>query len=160
MATVPCIRVLQYVRVSFLLGLHALFVLLTLARATGDDAWDWYFAFIPLFVFDALSIVYWIHYLISYIAVKRGSNVRWIGRNSVLPPGGLSFSLRHLMAYGVGIPLKVVAEVLLMLHLQHPENIRVFVPAVLFMLLFLEVGVVAVCTAVAPMVKTFRNTPS
>ena len=156
MSRITCRGVLQYLRATTILGLHALFVFLALARATGDDEWSWYIAFIPLFIFDLLSIGYWVFYLVSYIARKLDSDTLWTERNSVLFPGQ-SLTLLVLVAYGVGIPLKIAAEVLLLLHLQEPDSIRVFVPAILFMLLFLEVGIVAVSEMLSPMLRLVHH---
>ena len=157
MARITCKQVLLYCRVSAIFVLNALFVLLTLVRTTGDESWRWSLVFIPLFIFDALSVVYWVLYLISYIAVKTSEDgvTVWSGTNSVIFPGQ-SFSLLHLLAYGAGIPMKISAEILLVLHLQDPASVRVFVPAILFMLLFLEVGAVAVWETVAPLAKLCR----
>lgn len=161
MAKITCKQVLLYCRVFIIFGLNALFVLLTLARATREDSWSWYLAFIPLFIFDAISVVYWVLYLISYIVVKTSEDgvTVWSGTNSVIFPGQ-SFSLLYLLAYSVGIPIKISGEILLLLHLQEPTSIRVFIPAVLFMLLFLEVGTVAVCEAVTPLVRVWRHSYS
>lgn len=150
---VSCTFVLQYFRVVLILGIHALFVLLTLARANRDDSWNWSFVFIPLFIFDAFSIVYWILYLLSFIVTRRGHEFVWT--KTVFP--GQSLSLLTLIAYGVGIPLKIAAEISLVMHLQEPSGVRVIIPAVFFMLLFLEVGLVSACETAIPIVKTFRN---
>lgn len=147
--------VLQYVRISIILGLHALFVFLALVRATGDGDWGWYIAFIPLFIFDILSVVYWVIYLINYIK-------KWLENwdddeyQSVFFPRQ-SLSLLVLIFYGVGIPLKIAAEILLLLHLREPGTIRVFIPCILFMLLFLEVGSVAVFYTLKPVVRQLRE---
>lgn len=150
---VSCKFVLQYLRVFLIIVLHAIFVLLTLTRVSGDESWNWAFVFIPLFIFDAVSMVYWTLYLMAYIVMRRGDEFIWTKR--VFP--GQSLSLLTLIAYGVGIPLKVVAEILLVLHLQEPSSVRAFIPAIFFTLLFLEAGLVSACEAAIPIVKTFRN---
>lgn len=150
---VSCKFVLQYLRVFLILALHAIFVLLTLTRVSGDESWNWAFVFIPLFIFDVLSVIYWTLYLVSYIITRRDDEFSWTER--VFP--GQSPSLLTLIAYGVGIPLKIVAEILLVLHLQEPSIVRAFIPAIFFTLLFLEAGLVSACEAAIPIVKTFRN---
>lgn len=150
--------VLQYIKVLCILGLHVVFVVLTLVRATSGAQWSWFIPFIPLFVFDVISVVYWIGYLIAYIYNK------WTGLDLDEEDSKLlqffpkqTISLLVLLAYALGIPLKVVAEILLALHLSDPGSIRTFVPALLFMLLFLEIGIVAVIQMLKPIVRLHRD---
>ena len=155
MKRISCRGVLQYIRVSSLLGLHALFAILVLARVTGGRDWGWHLAFIPLFVFDALSICYWVAYLASYI---RKWSESWDDDdfNSVFFPRQTLTPL-VLIFYGVGIPVKIAAEILFVLHLRDPAGIRVFIPSVLLMLLFLEVGCVAMFYALWPIAKLYLH---
>lgn len=89
----------------------------------------------------------------SYVVMRRGDEFLWTKR--VFP--GQSLSLLTLLAYGVGILLKIVGEILLVIHLQEPSSVGAFIPAIFFMLLFLEVGVVSACEAAIPIAKTLMN---
>ena len=155
-----CKSFLLYLRVTVILGLHALFVFLALGRALSDNGGlNWYVVFSPLFLFDLLSVVAWVFYLVSYVAVKRDEDSVLSGRDSVLFPGQ-KFSLLVLVAFGVGIPVKLTAEILLLLRLEAVSSIRVFVPAVLIMVLFLEAGLLAVFQALKPMLSMLGTTSS
>ena len=155
MARVTCRSVFLYLRVSVLLGLHGLFVLLALIRALSPDqdgSPSWYAVFSPLFVFDGIAIVLWVLYLLTYVVVSREEDSVWAGRNSILFPGQ-RVSLRYLLAFALGLPLKIAAEVLLALRLEDDGGFRWYVPAVLLMIIFLETGLVAGYDALAPVLR-------
>ena len=153
MARVTWRGVLLYVRLSLIVGLHGVFVLLALLRAlSGGFSPSWYAVFSPLFLFDALSTVYWFLYLFSYLAVRRDEDSLWSGRNSAIFPGQ-RISLLYLVAFGVGLPLKFAAEVLLALHLEKDVGVAFFVPGILLAVLFLETALVAGYEAVSPMLR-------
>jgi hypothetical protein len=137
--------------VSVLLGLHGVFVVLALIRALSagqDGSVSWYAVFSPLFIFDGIAVVLWVTYLFTYLAVKLNEDSVWADRNSPVFPGQ-QVSLRYLIAFALGLPLKLSVEVLLALHLEGDGGIRVYVPGVLLMVLFLEVALVAGYEALA-----------
>ena len=146
----------MYLRVSAILGLHTIFILLALTRIlspeSGAGGWNWAFVFIPLFIFDALSVILWVIYLVSYIAVKTSYDSSWSSRNSIIFPSQ-KISISHLITFGIGVPLKTTAEILLVLHLQDEPSVSLLPPVVLFVLLFLDVAAVAACEAMSPVVK-------
>ena len=156
MARVTCKGVLLYARLSVFLGLHGVFVVLALLRAlsSGQDASpSWYVVFSPLFIFDGLAVVLWAIYLLAYFAVKRNGDSIWADRNSPVFPGQQA-SLLYLIAFAVGIPLKLAAEILFALYLQDGA-VRVFIPAVLLMVLLLETALVASYEALSPLLGLF-----
>jgi hypothetical protein len=151
MARVTCKGVFLYLRVSVLLGLHGVFVVLALIRALSagqDGSVSWYAVFSPLFIFDGIAVVLWVTYLFTYLAVKLNEDSVWADRNSPVFPGQ-QVSLRYLIAFALGLPLKLSVEVLLALHLEGDGGIRVYVPGVLLMVLFLEMALVAGYEALA-----------
>lgn len=164
MEGLSCKAVLLYVRLAVIFGLHALFVALTLARGLSSDAtdgsWNWYVVFAPLFLFDAISVVYWAIYLVSYIATKLDEDSAWSDRSLTLFPGQ-KLSLVPLLAHAVAFSLKVTAEILVLLRLQDVSNVSVLAPAVLLMVLFAGVGVLSLVRAMTPMLTmwTSRSTP-
>ena len=146
--------VLLYARVSVILSLHGLFVLLVLLRTLSSNekrSPSWYVVFSPLFVFDTLAIIYWCLYLFSYVAVKRDEDSLWSGRNSSIFPGQ-RISLLYLVAFAVGIALKMATEILLSLLLED-RSVRLFVPAIFLGALLLEVTLVAGYEAVLPLLR-------
>ena len=144
----------MYLRASAILGLHALFALLTVSRVLSPEerSWNWALVFTPLFVFDALAVVGWFLYLISYVVTKFSYDSAWSGRKSVLFPAQ-AMSLVYLIAFGIAIPLKTTAEILLVLRLQGVSSVSLVAPAALLILLFLEVACVALLKALSPVLK-------
>ena len=152
-----CKSVLLYVRLAVFLGLHTLFVSLALAQGlSSDGAVSWYVVFSPLFVFDLLSVVYMVFYLASYVTLRRDGDSVWSRRYSTLFPGQ-KFSLVLLLAYAVGILLKVTAEILVLLRLEDVSSVGVIVPAILLMVLFAGVGLLALGQALVPMLNMWTH---
>ena len=128
--------VLQYFRLVWILLLHSLFTALLLVKVLADKDWSWFLVFVPLLVFDALSFVYWVIYLISYVwkRLNEYDDNEW---SSTCFPRQ-SISLIVLLFYALGLPLKTAAEILMCFSLMN--SLPFYVPGVLLCILFLEIG--------------------
>ena len=135
---------LQYFRLSWILGLHGLFVALLLSRVLQGTDWSWFLTFIPLFLFDGLAAVYWVFYLIGYIVRKVNEEEE---EESVCFPKQ-TMSIVVVIFYAGGLPLKVAAEILLCFALS--KAVPYYVPGILFCLLFLGIGVILAFYSLKP----------
>ena len=154
----------MYTRLSLIYGLHTLFGVLLLSKVVAETRWNWFLVFIPLFIFDIISVVYWFIYLITYIWMRVNDELDDdIGNRA---GGGVcimfydedykpicfphqSLSLVVTILYFLGIPTKVAAQILLCLALGN--TVPFYVPGVLFCLLFLGAGIGTFYTSLKPM---------
>lgn len=144
--------VFQYVRLVWIYFLHAAFLSLLLARVLADKDWGWFYVFAPMFVWDCLALIYWVLYLISYVA-KRVNDFddedvddEWI--TFCFPKQ--SISLITLLSYAGCLPLKVAGEILLCLHLSDSDSVPFYIPGIVLCLLFTVVGSVLMFYALKP----------
>ena len=131
--------VLLYVRLSWILATHALFLALLLTRVIRGTDWNWFLVFIPLFLFDGLAVTYYAFYIVSCVLKKleHGYQDEGSGFAAVCFPRQ-NISLPVLLLYGLGLPVKLAGEVSLCFSLQ--SAVPHFVPGILFSVLFLELG--------------------
>lgn len=162
--------ILVYIRLSLIYGLHTLFGTLLLSRVVAETRWNWFLVFIPLFIFDFISVIYWIIYLVTYIWMRVNDELDDdIGNRA---GGGVcimfydedykpicfpqqSMSLLVIILYFLAIPTKVAAQILLCLALGN--TISFYIPGVLFCLLFLGAGIGMLCMSLKPTLRYCRR---
>lgn len=160
----------MYLRLGCIYGLHALFVGLVLGRVLGKTDWNWFLVFVPVFVFDAVTAVYWIIYLVMYIWKRMNDELdEDIGNragggmclklyddsyNPICFPNS-SMALMVIILYLVGGPFKLVIELLLCLSLGNV--IPFYVPAIFLCLFFLWLTGVMLYYSLKPSMKLIRG---
>ena len=125
--------VVVYFRVGMTFALHTLFAVLVLIKVTEKNEWSWAAIFSPVFCFDAVFLVYYLIYLCGYVRDKLYADSR--PSNAPCFPGQRASAL-PLVFYGVGMPLKLATEVVLVLHLLDGFQIPFYVVGILLCLLF------------------------
>ena len=121
---------LAYFRLGWIYVIHVVFSGLLLAKLTDETSWNWFIVFVPVYVFDAVAVVYWITYLLKYAQLKYDDRLDDDGiLNALCFPSynehhtptcfpKQSMSVVVLLMYTAGILLKVASEVLLCLALN------------------------------------------
>lgn len=142
--------VLVYFRVGMTFALHALFSVLVLIKVIQDNSFPWAAIFSPIFCFNVFLLVYYFIYLCGYIRDKVYSSSR--SNNTPCFPGQRA-SILPLILYGLAVPLKLAAEVVLVLHLQEDIQVPFYVVGLLLCLVF---SVVTVGTGIYSLKPTFR----
>ena len=100
-------RVFVYSRVFSFLTAHLVFITFVLARVEGSiPGWSWTVIFSPLLAIDALSVLFYLIYLVGHF---KGHSYCYHGNQSRL------FSV---LVIPLGLLLKVASEILLTLHLD------------------------------------------
>ena len=147
-----CLRILfAYGRLGVIASLHLVFAAMLISRVLEDSSnIPWVAVFSPLFLFDAVAVIYLILYVAGFIrdiveADSRPSNTSCFPhqRAGPLPP----------IIYGLALLFKVVAEILLVLHLSN-DSPPFYVSGIFFMLMLLVISVGLFVYAVKPSVKT------
>ena len=136
--------VILYVRVGLTFALHVLFGVLLLVKVSENvseaDKYPWAGVFMPIFCFDILLIVYYFIYLFGYIRKKVYSIPR--GNSAFCYPGH-NPSVFPVVFYGLALPLKIAAEIVLVLHLHEEVQIPFYAVGFLLSMFFsvLTVGI-------------------
>ena len=154
---------LVYFRLGWIYLLHVVFSGLLLAKLTDETSWNWFIVFVPVYVFDAAAVVYWITYLVTYIQLKYedrlddGDIIDVLcmpnyneHRNTPTCFPKQSISIIVLLMYAAGILLKVVCEVLLCLALN--GTISFIVPGSAYSVLLFVGGLSFLYFSLKPMV--------
>lgn len=162
--------VLMYMRLGCIYGLHALFVGLVLGRVIGKTDWNWFLVFIPVFIFDAVTAIHWVVYLVMYIWMRVNDELDGdIGNRA---GGGVciklyddnykpicfpnqSMALLVIILYMVGAPFKLIIEITLCLSLGN--TVPFYVPAILLCLFFLGLIGVMVYYSLKPSIELIRG---
>ncbi len=148
--------VFQYIRLLWIYLLHAVFLSLLLTKVLRDLDWNWFYVFAPLFVWDGISLLYFVLYLVSYVAklindYDDDDYDEWV--TFCFPMQ--SISILTLVFYAVGLPLKVAAEILLCFSLRN--SVPFYVPGILFCILFLWVGGVLLLYSLKPALRLVQR---
>ena len=125
--------VVVYFRVGTTFLLHTLFAVLVLIKVTQENEWSWAAIFSPVFCFDASLLMYYIIYLCGYTRDKMYGDSR--SSNTPCFPGQRASAL-PLIFYGVGLPLKLAAEIVLVLHLLGGFQVPFYAVGIVLCLLF------------------------
>ena len=139
--------VIVYLRVGLSFAFHVMFGILLLVKVSEtvseEDKYPWAGVFMPMFCFDVLLAIYYFIYLFGYIRNKMYSIPR--GNSAFCYPGHTP-SVFPVVFYGLAIPLKIAAEIVLVLHL-HEVLIPFYAVGILLCLFFsvLTVGIAVDC---------------
>lgn len=150
-----CLRILfAYGRLGVIASLHLVFAAMLISRVLDSSNIPWAAVFSPMFLFDVVAVIYLILYVAGFIrdiveADSRPSNTSCFPhqRAGPLPP----------IIYGLALLFKVVAEILLVLHLSDdspPRSPPFYVSGIFFVLMLLVISVGLFVYAVKPSVKT------
>lgn len=140
---------LLYFKLGWICLLHVAFSGLLLEKLIGDTSWNWFVVFVPVFVFDAVCGIYWVAYLVTYARLKLDGDLDDDITDALCIPSfdesynpmcfpRQSVSALVLLLHFVGIPLKLVSEVLLCLALN--GTISFIAPGSVYSVLFLGMG--------------------
>ena len=150
-----CLRIIYaYVRLGVIGGLHLVFAATVISRALDDSSdLSWAAVFSPLFLFDAISIVYLVIYIAGLIrdivdGDSRPSNTSCFPHQQAgpLPP----------IVYGLALFFKVIGEILLVTFLSIGSP-PFYVSAIFFMLMLLVATAGFFVYSVKPSFKTFLH---
>ena len=150
-----CLRVIYaYARLGAIGGLHLVFVATVISRALDESSnLSWAAVFSPLFLFDAISIVYLIIYIAGLVRDivrddSRASNTSCFPhqRAGPLPP----------IVYGLALFFKVIGEILLVIFLSIGSP-PFYVSAIFFMLMLLVATAGFFVYSIKPSFKTLLH---
>ena len=141
--------ILLYFRLGWIYFLHVVFSGLLLAKLVEDTSWNWFIVFVPVFVFDAVSAVYWVVYLVTYVRLKHDGELDDDIADTLCIPNydenynpkffpRQSVSALVLLLYIIGILIKLASEVLLCLALN--GTISFVAPGSVYSVLFFGTG--------------------
>ena len=140
---------LLYFRLGWIYLLLAAFSGLLLAKTIEDTRWNWFIVFVPVFVFDTVSAVYWVAYLVTYVQLKVAGDLDDDLADTLCIPNydedynpkcfpRQSVSALVLLLYFFGILIKLASEVLLCLALN--GTISFIAPGSVYSVLFFGTG--------------------
>lgn len=133
-----CSRILcTYLRLGIILFLHAVFIITVISRAIGSSTWSWPAIFTPLFLFDVICVIYFVIYMVGLIRDKLEDDPRY--HNTMFFPHQKASPLPPIF-YCIGLLTKVIAEILLVVHLDN-EGVPFYVVGIFLALLFATVAV-------------------
>ena len=143
--------VIVYFRVGLSFLLHVIFAIFLLVKVSSNDSgFPWGAVFSPIFCFDGVLTIYYIIYLASYIR-ERICRVP-VGTSPLCFPGQFA-SIVPVIFYGIGIPLKLAAEIVLVLHLTQGSVVPFYAAGILLCLFF---SVLTVGLAIDSLRPTFE----
>lgn len=128
--------VLLYIRVGLSLACYSIFLILVLIKVIQNNDWPWAVVFIPVICFNAIAMFYYAIYLAGYIRDKLTTNYSSTRTDNTPCFPHQRSSIVPLIFYGLGVPLKLVIEVLVIIHLQGDTAIPFYAIGILLIIFF------------------------
>lgn len=152
-----CRRILlTYVRLCTSLLLHFVFISIVITRVVQSSDWPWAAVFSPLFLFDFICVIYLFIYAGGLIRDKIEGDPNEHNTScfphQVASPVPLTF-------YIVGLLIKVIAEVLLVVHLSN-GSIPFYVSSIFIMLFLLVLSCGMFVYSIKPTVEWWKENRS
>lgn len=145
-----CSRILcTYLRLVIILSLHTVFIITVISRVIGSSTWSWPAIFTPLFLFDVICVIYIVVYMVVLIRKKLEDDPSY--HNTMIFPHQRVSPLPPVF-YCIGVLTKVIAEILLVVHLDN-GGVPFYAVGIFLALLFAAVAVAMMFYSLKPTLK-------